>query len=141
VAKDGKLVDLSSLESGSTETRELARVASDVALSEVFDESTIHDLAYLKHRLSEEVARSILKLFRISTITMTALVAALALVDGAFVYQSIIEPSERLINGSVIMSVIGATIVQVGAASLAIVYSLFKGSTAAIHEEGESKRL
>lgn len=88
------------------------------------------DLPILKHRLQREVAGRILRLFTISTVAMILLVLVLAGFDLFFIRYDIIEPSERLITQSVVMSVIGATIVQVGAAAFAITQSVFKAEKA-----------
>jgi hypothetical protein len=84
------------------------------------------NLPLLKHQLSKDVAERILALFKISTLAMIGLVLALAGFDLVFIGFDIIEPTDRLISGNVVMSVIGATMVQVGAASFAITRSLFK---------------
>jgi hypothetical protein len=81
-----------------------------------------------KQAFSERVADRILSLFKVSVLSTVTLSAALAAVDAWFIGAGWIEPAERLVTSGVIMSIIGASIVQVGAASAAIVYSVFKQS-------------
>lgn len=50
----------------------------------------------------------------------------LASIDAVFIALSWIEPNERLITERVVLGIIGASIVQVGAGATAIVYSLFR---------------
>ncbi len=102
-------------------------MASDpLPLSAIEGDKFPDPLALRKQALSEKVAADVLALFKISVIAMTGLTILMAAVDAAFILLSVIKPTERLVTESVLMSVIGATIVQVGAASLAIVYALFR---------------
>lgn len=82
-------------------------------------------LGLRKQALAEKVANDVFRLFRLSVAATSVLTIILAAVDTAFIYLGVIAPASRLITESVIMSVVGATIVQVGFASIAIVYSLF----------------
>jgi hypothetical protein len=84
------------------------------------------EMGLRRQAFAEEVGGRILKLFKISVVSTVGLCVALAAIDAAFIALEIIEPSDRLVTQQVVMSIIGASIVQVGAASLAIVYSLFK---------------
>jgi hypothetical protein len=86
----------------------------------------VTDINLRKQILSEQIATKVFGLFKLSVVSMWLVTAGLAIVDARFIAYEVVEPAERLITESVIMSVIGATIVQVGAASVAIVYSLFK---------------
>ena len=79
-----------------------------------------------KQAFAEWIANRILRLFRISVISTVLLCVMLAGVDAWFIAQGWVKPSERLITEKVIIAIIGATIVQVGTATAAIVYSLFK---------------
>ncbi|WP_100253093.1 hypothetical protein [Methylobacterium sp. UNC300MFChir4.1] len=54
------------------------------------------------------------------------LTAALSAVDYVFIAYKLMAPSERLITEHVLMAIIGATIIQLGAVVAAIVYALFK---------------
>ncbi len=96
-------------------------------LDSVFiNDAPVVNLDYEKFLLSKEVARWILLLFAISTVAMIGLVIWLASIDVDLIERGIVKPENRLITEAVIMSVIGATIVQVGASALAIVASVFK---------------
>ena len=130
-----KPVVLSKQVKGRSEAVELPPRKGDVSLESAAKGSIADVLAIQKQRFSEEVGRTVLKLFNISTITMASLVVILALIDEAFILNDIIQPDERLITEAVVMSVIGATIIQVGAASFAIVSSLFKSPAATTNEE------
>ena len=84
------------------------------------------EMGLRKQAFTEEVGARILALFKISVISTVGLCFALAAIDAAFVAYDVIEPVDRLVTANVLMAIIGASIVQVGAASIAIVYSLFK---------------
>jgi hypothetical protein len=79
------------------------------------------------HDLRREWADRILQIFRAANIAMTALVFVLAATDIVFLYHGTIQPDDRWLSEAVILSVIGATVVQVGAAAFAITQSLFRG--------------
>jgi len=79
-----------------------------------------------KQWLSEQVASEVLRLFRLSVVTMAALTVVLAAVDAVFIYIGTIGPADRLMTERVLLAVVGASIVQVGAAFAAIVLALFK---------------
>jgi hypothetical protein len=134
-----KPVVLSEQVKGQSEAVELPPREGDISLENAAKGSIADVIAIQKQRFSEEVGRTILKLFNISTITMAILVVALAVVDEFFILNGIIKPEERLITEAVVMSVIGATIIQVGAASFAIVSSLFKVPAAVAAEEQADK--
>lgn len=74
----------------------------------------------------QRVASSILRQFSMTVLFTALLIFVLALADYLFIYKDIIEPSERLVSENVVMAIIGATIVQLGASVIAIVYSFFK---------------
>jgi hypothetical protein len=104
------------------------------------DNAPVINLDYEKFLLSKEVARWILFLFGISTLAMIGLVVALSLIDVDLIEKHIVKPGERLITEAVIMSVIGATIVQVGAAAFAIVSSVFKVPATVIRPENAGEQ-
>lgn len=98
-----------------------------VTLDDVFqDDDPVVNFQYEQFKFTKQVARWIMQLFAFSTIVVVVLVTALALVDVYLIMQNHIEPADRLITESVIMTVIAATFVQVGAAAFAIVRSVFK---------------
>lgn len=79
-----------------------------------------------RQAFTEQVGSRILALFKVSVLSTVGLTFALAAIDASFIGLGWIEPGERLVTEGVIMSIIGASIVQVGAASFAIVQALFK---------------
>lgn len=84
------------------------------------------ELGLRRQAFTELVGERILSLFKISVISTVGLTIALALLDAWFIKSGVIEPDDRLVTEHVVMAIIGASIVQVGAASSAIAYSLFK---------------
>lgn len=78
-----------------------------------------------RQTLSERVARDVFTLFKLSTVSMNLLVIALAVIDAWYIHEKIISPAQRLVTQTVLMSVIAATLVQVGAASFAVATALF----------------
>ena len=93
------------------------------------------DIGLRQQQFSEKVASDILRLFTISVVSTLALTIALASVDALFIYKKVITPSDRLITGKVIMSIIAASIVQVGASAIAIVYALFKTPRSSLSDD------
>ena len=75
--------------------------------------------------LNQQVASEILSLFRWSVLSTVAITMVLVIVDTVTMAQGIVKPSERLVTEHVLMALIGASVVQVGSAAIAIVYSLF----------------
>jgi hypothetical protein len=82
------------------------------------------------HQLRKEWADRILKIFRSANIAIGALVFVLVAIDVTLLVNKIIEPSDRWITEKVILGIIGATIVQLGAAAFAITRSLFGSNEA-----------
>ncbi len=87
-----------------------------------------------KQRLSEFVADELLKLFRLSVTSTVIMTVGIALVDFTYIGLGWVTPQDRLINQTVLMAVIGASIVQLGAAMAAIVYALFAKPPASASE-------
>jgi hypothetical protein len=119
-------ISLDDLESLRRDSRVSAR--EGVSLDEIstsvssgFEE----DIARANQQLKERVAKDVIRFLGFSLVITLFLTLALAAIDAYFIDYNIIEPAERLITERVVMAVIGATVVQVGAASIAIVYSLF----------------
>jgi hypothetical protein len=102
-----------------------------VPLSELAqDAGFARQLKVRQQAFTESVGDRVLTLFRISVLSTVILCFALVVLDGWFIVEGWIEPNQRLVTEKVLMAIIGASIVQVGAASSAIVYSLFKQSQA-----------
>jgi hypothetical protein len=91
-----------------------------------------------KQAFTEEVAGRILELFRISVVATVGLTFILAAIDATFIALDWIEPLQRLVTEKVLMAIIGASIVQVGAASIAIVYSLFRQNSSDLMKSDEA---
>lgn len=87
------------------------------------NESKQLHLEQLKHGLRSDVARRILEIFRWANGATLLLIFALATIDNWFIWIGI--ATTRLVTPGVLMTLIGATVVQVGAAAFAIATSLF----------------
>ena len=85
--------------------------------------------------LRDRVATKVLALFKVSLIGTLVSAAVILVIDEAYIYQKIITPEQRLLSEKVLMTLIGATVVQIGAALAAIVFAVFKSD----REGGESK--
>jgi hypothetical protein len=81
--------------------------------------------------LKDYVATQILHLFRHSLYCTLGFAAFLIVVDVIFIWTGTVKPGERLMTEAVIMTFVGATVVQVGAAIGAIVLSIFKSEPGA----------
>jgi len=76
--------------------------------------------------LREKIASRVLTLFTVSLMATLGLVAALSVMDIVMIWNHVITPEERLVTQPVLMSMIGATIVELGAALTTIVLTVFK---------------
>lgn len=83
-------------------------------------------MALRNQTFREEVAAKVLSLFRVSVIVTVALTALLAASDAVMIWCNVIEPGERLISGNVVLALIGASVVELGAALGTIVVALFR---------------
>lgn len=79
-----------------------------------------------KQNLREEVAGEILALLKYSVISTWLAIFLIFFVDVYFIGRGEPADYERLVSHEVLLSVIGATVVQVGAAAFAIVNAQFK---------------
>jgi hypothetical protein len=84
------------------------------------------ELAISKPDLRETIATQVLALFRYSLLGTLSFSAVILIADLAYIALKIISPADRLMTETVLMTLIGATVVQVGAALAAIVYAVFK---------------
>lgn len=84
--------------------------------------------------LREYVVREVLSFFKMSLSYTLYGAACLLLIDSCFILFKIIQPSQRLMTESVVMTFISATVVQVGAALGAIVIAVFKTPNDSISE-------
>jgi hypothetical protein len=69
-----------------------------------------------KPTLQDRVADEVLKLFRYSLWGTLVFAGIILLFDEGFVSLGVIKPDQRLLSEKVLMTLIGATVVQVGAA-------------------------
>ncbi|MEQ1697104.1 MAG: hypothetical protein ABL901_14810 [Hyphomicrobiaceae bacterium] len=76
--------------------------------------------------LRDRVADEVLKLFKLSLRGTLALACVILVFDYIFIAAKVITPEQRLMTEKVLMTLIGATVVQVGAALAAIVFAVFK---------------
>ena len=88
--------------------------------------------------LSERVAEELLGLFRLSVFFTVALTAALAAVDYTFIAMKWMVAADRLVTEKVLMAIIGATIIQLGAVVAGIVLALFKQPATEAETESET---
>lgn len=84
-----------------------------------------------KPSLKEVVAKRVLDLFSLSLKGTLAFAGVLVLIDAVFIAVGLIKPDQRLMTERVIMTLIGATVVQVGAALAAIVVAVFRDASIA----------
>lgn len=102
--------------------------AGVISLDGTFPASaSIFNLEKNRFWLSVGVTITILVLFMINTACVAWMVTNFAQVDTEMIQAKQIDADHRLITERVILSVIGATFVQVGAAVYVIVQWVFKG--------------
>ena len=100
-------------------------ISIDTVGTKLVSTNVADKIAIANQELKQFVANKIITSLTWSLGITWLLTFALAIIDTFFVLNNVIDPTERLITENVVMAVIGATVVQVGAASIAIVYSLF----------------
>lgn len=76
----------------------------------------------------ENIASQVMTMFRWSLIATVTLTLALCSLDAFFIGVKVVAPADRLITERVIMMIVGASIVQIGAAMIAIVYAMFRAT-------------
>ena len=92
----------------------------------------------LERTLRDRVADEVLTLFRWSLLGTLASALFILLIDEAYLFYKIITPEQRLMTEKVLMTLIGATVVQVGAALAAIVFAVFKSDGRPNDDGGEA---
>jgi hypothetical protein len=110
-------------------------MSSDLRLS-----SLSSDVGLRKPSLKERIAHKVLNLFGWSVLATVALTVALAGIDACMIFRDVIEPADRLVNQTVLMAMIGATVVELAAALATIVVSNFgappsKGESSDVSED------
>lgn len=76
--------------------------------------------------LKEVVTTRVLRLFQISLGATLVFATGLVILDAWMLASALIKPEQRLITESILTKLITATVVQVGAAFAAIVFSVFR---------------
>lgn len=99
-----------------------------VGLEEVLPESA--SLLERSFNRSSYVAYAFIGLLIGTTALVSGLVAYFANVDHQMIMMKQITPADRLITENVLMTLIGATFVQVGAGAILIVQSIFRSDAA-----------
>ena len=89
-------------------------------------DSEADKVAITKPDLRTMVATDVLKLFKWSLLGTLASSGVILIVDEVFIIYKFISPEQRLLSEKVLMTLNGATVVQVGAALAAIVFAVFK---------------
>jgi hypothetical protein len=103
----------------------LGRTAEDLGISEALRLADAEvDITLREQKLRETVASEIFAIFKRANTVTFVLVAVLCIVDVVFLSIPV-AAYQRLITSEVIITLIGATVVQAGAAAFAIAVSLF----------------
>jgi hypothetical protein len=96
--------------------------------------------ARAERRLRDFATNIITRVFTIANIVMLAAVAVASAADYYFIEQKFISPKERLIDSRVVMSLVGATTVQLGAIMVTIYRYIFPSSRGGISASSASQR-
>lgn len=83
------------------------------------------DLEEEEFRLKKEFALQIMRIFLWANGVVLVFIAVSLLADWDFLGRHLIQPSERLVSEKVLMTLLGATTVQVGAIVVTITNHLF----------------
>ena len=103
---------------------------STVSLSEVADQAGVgvHERIALRTQyLREWVAGGIMVLFIAANVVTLIVVERLVRLDQSNIAGHLITPADRIITNQVVMALLGATAVQVGAIAVIIARYLFPG--------------
>jgi hypothetical protein len=76
--------------------------------------------------LKEKVADRILDMFSVSLRTTLLFAGGMVALDAVFIWTGTITPEQRLMTGTIVMTFVSATVVQIGAAIAAITAAVFK---------------
>lgn len=80
----------------------------------------------MKSEMLDKYASEIVGPFKNANVIVLFSVAALALIDFYLVLGKVISPADRLVSSEVIMALVGATTVQLGASMLVVAKGLFQ---------------
>lgn len=97
-----------------------------VSLDDLAGKVDLSSIDLRKQLLSEVIAHGLLKLFNISVMFTVVLTVFLAGLDHKLILEGKIQAADRLVTEKVLLAVIGASVIQLGAGMAAIVYSLFR---------------
>lgn len=104
---------------------ESAKETSVYDLIALFDAEVRRDVARIDAKMRRNVARRIMWLFSGTNLFTLIALAAAFWIDHYFVVNKIITPQERVVTSDVIIALLGATTIQVGALMLVIGKNLF----------------
>jgi hypothetical protein len=96
------------------------------------------EVSIQKLSLREQVTTGVLALFKFSLIGTLVATVLIGVIDHLFIGLKIITSEQRLLSERVLMTLIAATVVQVGAALAAIVFAVFKTGSEPSGEDGRS---
>lgn len=118
----------------SQEVQSLAAKGAVLSLDRVADSVTgsVTDQIALKDaELRQWMARWMVWLFAIANVMVLAVIAGLVWLDQGNLGAKLIAPGDRIIGNQVVMTLIGATTVQVGTIAVIIARYLFPSSVSA----------
>jgi hypothetical protein len=87
--------------------------------------SMADDLALRDQQLKEWIAREVIALVKVGLMATLGVVFALVLIDSLGIYLQWFDAPDRLITKDVVLAMIGATMIQIGAALATIAVSTF----------------
>ena len=82
-------------------------------------------LAIGEHELRRDLAAGVLRVFVVGNAALWVLVALLLAVDVVLMAAGVEKPGDRIVDRSVVKTLVGATVVQVGIIMLTIAKYLF----------------
>jgi hypothetical protein len=114
-----------SIKTVSSDSATLSSLALSDAERPVHTDTVADRLALGEHEMRRELARGITRAFVVGNLAVWLLVAGLAAIDVYLLVHGMQKPDERIIDRSVIKTLVGATSVQVGLILVAIAANLF----------------
>ncbi len=85
-------------------------------------------LAIGEHEMRRDLAKGILKVFVVGNAALWVLISTLVMIDVIMIVRGYATASQRIVDQSVVETLIGATTVQVGVIMAVIGRSLFRNS-------------
>ncbi|MEI8395420.1 MAG: hypothetical protein WCF85_11835 [Rhodospirillaceae bacterium] len=96
-----------------------------IGLNSVADSNVKDQIAMGTFELRKELSQQIIKIFKLSNLFILVMIGLVFFSDCLFLKWDLIKPENRLVNGQVLMAVIGATTVQLGAVMYLMAKYLF----------------